>query len=62
MGFPFGSGEKIAARYMEAFAGMLEHTDAQIGRLIEYLRSIGELDNTVVVFYPTMERVQKVEH
>lgn len=42
--------KKIAARYMEAFAGMLEHTDAQIGRLIEYLRSIGELDNTVVVF------------
>lgn len=42
--------KKIAARYMEAFAGMLEHTDAQIGRLMEYLRSIGELDNTVVVF------------
>lgn len=42
--------KKIAARYMEVFAGMLEHTDAQIGRLIEYLRETGELDNTVVVF------------
>lgn len=42
--------KKIAARYMEVFAGMLEHTDAQIGRLIEYLRENGELDNTVVVF------------
>lgn len=42
--------KKISARYMEAYAGMLEHTDAQIGRLIEYLREIGELDNTVVVF------------
>lgn len=42
--------KKIASRYMEVFAGMLEHTDAQIGRLIEYLRKTGELDNTVVVF------------
>lgn len=42
--------KKIAARYMEVFAGMLEHTDAQIGRLIEYLRETGELDHTVVVF------------
>lgn len=42
--------KKVYARYMEAFAGMLEHTDAQIGRLLEYLRTIGELDNTIVVF------------
>lgn len=42
--------KKVYARYMEAFAGMLEHTDAQIGRLIDYLEEIGELDNTVIVF------------
>lgn len=42
--------KKIAARYMEAYAGMLEHTDAQIGRLLDYLRETGELDRTVVVF------------
>lgn len=42
--------KKINARYMEAYAGMLEHTDAQIGRLLDYLREIGELDHTVVVF------------
>lgn len=42
--------KKIAARYMEVYAGMLEHTDAQIGRLIHYLKEIGELDNTVLVF------------
>ncbi|MCD7824656.1 MAG: arylsulfatase [Clostridiaceae bacterium] len=42
--------KKTAARYMEAFAGMLEHTDAQIGRLLDYLEEIHELDNTVVVF------------
>lgn len=41
--------KKAAAHFMEVFAGMLEHTDAQIGRLIEYLRENGELDNTVIV-------------
>lgn len=42
--------KKAAVRFMEAYAGMLEHTDAQIGRLTEYLRETGELDNTVIVF------------
>lgn len=39
----------VYARLMEAFAGFLEYTDAQIGRFIDYLREIDELDNTVVV-------------
>lgn len=42
--------KKVYARYMEAFAGMLEYTDEQIGRLIAYLREIDEYDNTVFVF------------
>lgn len=42
--------KKINARYMEAFAGMLEHTDAQIGRVIDYLKKINQLDNTMIVF------------
>lgn len=42
--------KKSAAHFMEVFAGMLEHTDAQIGRLVEYLRKNDELDNTVIVF------------
>jgi arylsulfatase len=40
----------VYAREMEAFAGMLTHTDAQIGRLIDYLRESNQLDNTVIVF------------
>lgn len=40
----------VYARYMEAFAGMLEHTDAQIGRLLTYLKDAGILDDTVIVF------------
>jgi arylsulfatase A-like enzyme len=38
---------KLAVRLQEAFAGFLEHTDAQIGRLMDYLKAHGELDNTL---------------
>ncbi|MHB8680604.1 MAG: sulfatase-like hydrolase/transferase [Acidimicrobiales bacterium] len=40
---------RVYARYMEAFAGFLSHTDDQIGRLLSFLGDIGELDDTVVV-------------
>ena len=40
---------KLAARLQEAFAGFLEHTDAQIGRLVDELERRGELDNTMIV-------------
>ncbi|HEY8080997.1 MAG TPA: arylsulfatase [Acidimicrobiales bacterium] len=40
---------RLAARLQEAFAGFLEHTDAQIGRLVDSLDAIGQLDNTVVL-------------
>ena len=39
----------FAARLQEAFAAMLEHTDAQIGRVVEFLRRRGLLDNTLVL-------------
>lgn len=42
--------KKVYARYMEAFAGFLDYTDEQIGRVIDYLEEIRELDNTIVVF------------
>ncbi len=38
---------KFAARLQEAFAGFLEHTDAQIGRLLTFLEGMKMLDNTV---------------
>jgi arylsulfatase len=34
---------------MEVFAGFMEHTDHHIGRLIDFLESIGELDNTLIM-------------
>ncbi|MEM7093603.1 MAG: arylsulfatase [Actinomycetota bacterium] len=39
----------LACRLQEAFAGFLDHTDAQIGRLVDGLRAMGELDNTIFV-------------
>src|SRR5262245_54897000 len=40
---------RFAARLQEAFAAFLDHTDAQIGRLVEFLRGIGRLENTFLV-------------
>ncbi len=41
--------KKLYVRYQAAFAGFLEHTDEQVGRFVDYLRSSGKLDNTVLV-------------
>jgi len=39
----------LAARLQEAYAGFLEHTDAQIGRLVDELAAIDQLDNTLLI-------------
>ena len=39
----------FAARLQEAFAAMLEHTDAQIGRLVDFLERRHLLDDTMLV-------------
>lgn len=44
-----GDEKRIYARMMEVFAGFLSHTDHHIGRLIGFLRSMGELDNTLIM-------------
>ena len=41
--------KKLYARMMEVFAGFLSHTDHHIGRLLDYLKSIGEFDNTLIM-------------
>jgi arylsulfatase len=40
---------RLYARMMEVFAGFLEHTDHHIGRLLDFLADIGELDNTLIM-------------
>src|SRR5690606_27830502 len=39
---------KLYARYMEVYAAFLTHTDHEIGRLISYLKEIGQLENTAI--------------
>ncbi|HPR03810.1 MAG TPA: arylsulfatase [Deltaproteobacteria bacterium] len=41
--------KKLYARMMEVFAGFLEHTDHHIGRLLDFLKAIGEFDNTLIM-------------
>ncbi len=43
--------QRLAARLQEAFAAFLDHTDAQIGRLVEGLRRLQQLDNTIIVVH-----------
>lgn len=38
----------VLARQMEVYAGFLEHTDHHVGRLIDTLRDLGILDNTLI--------------
>ena len=40
---------RLACRLQEAFAAFLDHTDDQIGRLVDGLRAMGQLDNTILV-------------
>mgnify|MGYP006278101821 CR=1 FL=1 len=41
--------QELYARMMEVFAGFVEHTDAQIGKVLDYLEEIDELENTLVM-------------
>ena len=41
--------QRFAARLQEAFAAMLDHTDAQIGRLVAFLRAVDQLDDTLLI-------------
>ena len=40
---------RLSVRLQETYAAFVEHTDLQIGRLVDYLASIGRLDNTIIV-------------
>jgi arylsulfatase A-like enzyme len=42
--------KKLEARQMETFAGFAEHTDEQVGRLVDGLQEMGALDNTLFIY------------
>jgi len=41
---------RLFERQMEVFAGFAEHTDQQVGRLVDALEARGELDNTLFFY------------
>ena len=42
--------KKLFSRLMEVYAGFSEYTDAQVGRVIDYLEKSGQLENTIVLY------------
>ena len=42
--------KKVYARMMEVYAGALAHADHEIGRVIESVAEMGQLDNTVIIY------------
>jgi arylsulfatase len=44
-----GDEKKVFARFMEVYAGFISQTDYEVGRVIQFIEQIGQLDNTLVV-------------
>jgi len=42
--------KKLFSKLAEVYAGFSEYTDAQVGRIIDYLEESGQLDNTLVIY------------
>ena len=42
--------KKVASHIMEVYAAALSHCDTQMGRIIDALADMGELDNTLVIY------------
>jgi arylsulfatase A-like enzyme len=42
--------KRVGARMMEVFCGAVEHIDYQIGRVVEAIEQLGELDNTIIIY------------
>ena len=42
--------KRLFSRMAEVFAGFSEYTDAQVGRIVDYLEESGQLDNTIVLY------------
>ena len=42
--------QALGARGMEVYAGMVENMDYHFGRVVNFLKDIGEYDNTIVIF------------
>jgi arylsulfatase A-like enzyme len=45
-----GDEKKLFTRQMEVFAGFAEYTDTEIGRLVDTIADLGQLDNTLIFY------------
>jgi hypothetical protein len=50
MGFLQRGGKRYLSRQMEVNAAFLEHVDHHVGRVIDHIEEMGELDNTLVIY------------
>ena len=48
---------KLSSRAMEAYAGMVDCMDDNVGKVIEFLKKTGEYDNTFIVLSIVIQRV-----
>src|SRR4029450_13506279 len=42
--------QRLFSRMAEVYAGFSEYTDAQVGRIVDYLEESGQLENTIVFY------------
>lgn len=53
--------QAIESRAMEIYSGMVSNMDYHFGRVMKFLKDIGEYDNTIVIFLRLMKLESKVE-
>lgn len=41
--------QELFQRYMEIYAGLVDNIDQNVGRIVEFLRQSGQLDNTIIL-------------
>ena len=46
----FTEQKELFARQMEVYAGFAEHTDHEIGRLVDVIQDLGEMDDTLFIY------------
>ena len=42
--------QRLYALQMEVFAAFAEHTDHEVGRLVDAIEAMGEMDNTLFIY------------
>ena len=50
MGLPDETQKRLYARQMEVYAGFQENADWNVGRVLDAIEEMGELDDTLVIY------------